>query len=99
MAKRPATAKPGATKNKHLPAKKKLLVAEIHKEDQDISAKALEASWKLQHFNEYPIRDKFRAAQNGSVGLVNFYNNFSTSRYLMTMKLSRYLIPFFLKRF
>ena len=100
MAKQPATAKPGATKNKRLPAKKKkLLLAEIHKEDQDISAKALKASWKLQHFNEYPIRDKFRAVQNGLVGLVNFYNNFSTSRYLMTMKLSRYLITFSLKCF
>ena len=39
--------------------KKKLLVAEVHKEDQDIFAKALEPLWKLQHFNEYPIRDKF----------------------------------------
>ena len=99
MAKRPATAKPGTTKEQASPGKKKLLVAEIHKEDQDISAKALEASWKLQHFNEYPIRDKFRTVQNGSVGLANFYNNFSTSRYLMTVKISRYLIPFFLKRF
>ena len=100
MAKQPATAKPGATKNKRLPAKKKkLLLAEIHKEDQDILAKALEASWKLQHFNEYPIRDKFRAVQNSLVDLVNFYNNFSTSRYLMTMKLSRYLITFSLKCF
>ena len=35
MAKRPAAAKPGAMKNKRLPAKKKLLVAEIHTEDQD----------------------------------------------------------------
>ena len=35
--------------------KRKLLVAEIHKEDQDISTKALEVLWKLQHFNEYPI--------------------------------------------
>ena len=79
--------------------KKKLLVAEVHKEDQDILAKALEALWKLQHFNEYPIRDKFRAVQNGSVGLVNFQLIFLLRRYLMTMKLSRYLIPFFLKRF
>ena len=99
MAKRPATAKPGATKNKCLPAKKKLLVAEVHKEDQDILAKALEALWKLQHFNEYPIRDKFRVVQNGSVGLVNFQLIFLLRRYLMTMKLSHYLIPFFLKRF
>ena len=74
MAKQPAAAKPGATKNKRLPAKKKkkLMVAEVHKEDQDILAKALEALWKLQHFNEYPIRDKFRAVRNGLVGLVNF---------------------------
>ena len=80
MAKQPAAAKSGTTKNKRLPAKKKLLVAEIHKEDQDISAKALEALWKLQHFNEYPIRDKFRAVQNGSVGLYSeFRINFSTS--------------------
>ena len=49
MAKRPAAVKPGATKNKHLPAKKKkkkkkkLLVAEVHKEGQDILTKALEA--------------------------------------------------------
>ena len=55
MAKRSAAAKPGATKNKHFPAKKKLLVAEVHKEDQDILAKTLKALWKLQHFNEYPI--------------------------------------------
>ena len=34
MTEGPAAAKPGATKNKHLPAKKKLLVAEIHKEDK-----------------------------------------------------------------
>ena len=63
-----AAAKPGATKNKRLPApgKKKLLLAEVHKEDQDILAKALEALWKLQHFNEYPIRID---VQNGSVGL------------------------------
>ena len=29
---------------------------------------------KLQRFNEYPIRDKFRELflKNGSVGLVNF---------------------------
>ena len=50
MAKRPAAAKrpkPGAKKNKRLPAKKKLLVAEVHKEDQNILAKALEALWKL----------------------------------------------------
>ena len=35
--------------NKRLPApgKKKLLLAEVHKEDQDILAKALEALWKL----------------------------------------------------
>ena len=97
MAKRvTAAAKPGATKNKRLPAKKKkLLVAEVHKEDQDILAKALEALWKLLHFNEYPIR----AVQNGSVGLVNFKLIFLLRRYLMTMKLSRYLIPFFLKCF
>ena len=44
---------PGKKRNLHV------LVAEIHKEDQDISAKALEALWKLQHFNEYPIQDKF----------------------------------------
>ena len=50
MPKRPAAVKPGATKNKHLPAKKKkkkkkkkLLVAEVHKEGQDILTKALEA--------------------------------------------------------
>ena len=73
MAKQPAAAKPGTTKNKCLPAKKKkLMVAEVHKEDQDILAKALEALWKLQHFNEYPIRDKFRAVRNSLVGLVNF---------------------------
>ena len=49
MAKQPAAAKPGATKNKHLRQKKKRkqLVAEVHKEDQDILAKALEALWKL----------------------------------------------------
>ena len=65
---------PDATKAKCLPAKKKkkkkrkLLVAEIHKEDQDISAKALKALWKLQHFYEYPIRDKFQELflKNGS---------------------------------
>ena len=60
-ARRPAITKSGATKAKHLPAKKrKLLVAEILKEEQDISAKALEALWKLRHFDEYPMRDKFR---------------------------------------
>ena len=50
MAKRPAT------KAKRLPAKKKkkrkLLVAEIHKEKEDISAKALEALWKLRNFDD-----------------------------------------------
>ena len=56
MAKRPLKAKA-----KLLSAKKrKLLVAEFQKEDQEISAKALEALWKLQHFEEYPVRDKFR---------------------------------------
>ena len=51
LLKRPAAAKPGATKNKRLPAKKNAtggpVVAEVHKEDQDILAKALEALWKL----------------------------------------------------
>ena len=48
MAKRPAAAKPGSTKNKRPPGKKKkLLVAEVHKEDQNILAKALKALWKL----------------------------------------------------
>ena len=44
MAKRPVITKSGATKAKRLPAekKRKLLVAEIHKEEQGISAKALE---------------------------------------------------------
>ena len=73
MAKRPAIT---ATKAKRLPAKKrKLLVAEIHNEEQDISAKALEAVWKLRHFAEYPIQDKFRElflknSNVSSVGLV-----------------------------
>ena len=103
MAKRQAAAKPGATKAKCLPAKKrklifKLLVAEIHK---DISAKALEALWKLQHFNEHPIPDMFRELflKNSSVGLVNFELNVLLRRYLMTMTLSHYSMPFFLKRF
>ena len=33
--------------------KRKLLVNEVLKEDQDITAKALEALWKLHHFDEY----------------------------------------------
>ena len=57
MAKRPAN--PGSTKVK-LPAKKrKLLVNEVLKEDQDITAKALEALWKLHHFDEYKSRNAF----------------------------------------
>ena len=93
-----AAAKPRRYKEQAPPRKKKLLVAEIHREDQDISAKALKNLWKLQQFNKYPIRDKFRAVQNGSIGLVNFKLIFPLHRYLMT-KLSRYLISFFLKRF
>ena len=51
-------------------------MAEIHNEEQDISSKALEAVWKLRHFDEYPIRDKFRElfliknSNVSSVGLV-----------------------------
>ena len=75
MAKRPAIT---ATKAKRLPAKKrKILVAEIHNEEQDISSKALDAVWKHRHFDEYPIRDKFRElflknSNVSSVGLVKY---------------------------
>ena len=39
--------------------KRKLLVNEVLKEDQDITAKALEALWKLHHFDEYKSRNGF----------------------------------------
>ena len=39
--------------------KRKLLVNEVLKEDQDITAKALEALWKLHHFDEYKSRNAF----------------------------------------
>ena len=48
MAKRPAN--PGSTKVKLPAEKRKLLMNEVLKEDQDITAKALEALWKLHHF-------------------------------------------------
>ena len=58
MAKETSCSKAGCYEGQAPPGKnRKLLVAEIQKEYQDILAKAQEASWKFQHFKKYPIRD------------------------------------------
>ena len=88
MAKRPAAANTKASRQK------KLLVAEIHKEDQDISAKALESLWKLKHFNQYPSRGKFRELflTNSLASLVGLVKCIETMQYAYKKLLTKFCV-------